>query len=153
MDKLLKQILTELRGAWRFRWLAMAVSWLIAVVGIAVVLALPDVYEARAQVFVDTRDPLVTSSGGRGMDEASLKVAYVRRMMLATPNLEKVARETDLDLRAPNPQAFQGLVANLQSMIMVEAGRGPLARLNPISTPFITGTPIGGPRNASCRFC
>jgi polysaccharide chain length determinant protein (PEP-CTERM system associated) len=125
MDKLLKQILTELRGAWRFRWLAMAVSWLIAVVGIAVVLALPDVYEARAQVFVDTRDPLVTSSGGRGMDEASLKVAYVRRMLLATPNLEKVARETDLDLRAPNPQAFQGLVANLQSMIMVEAGRGP----------------------------
>ena len=123
MDQLLRQILTELRGAWRFRWLAMGVSWLIAVVGIAVVLWLPDIYEARAQVYVDTRDPLVAGQRGQ-FDDATLKVSYVRRLMLSIPNLEKVARETDLDLRAPTPQAFQGLVANLQNMIMVEAGRG-----------------------------
>lgn len=123
MDQVLRQILTELRGAWRFRWLAMGVSWLVAIVGIAVVLALPDVYEAKAQVYVDTRDPLVTAQRGQ-YDDANLKVSYVRRLMLSIPNLEKVARETDLDLRAPTPQAFQGLVENLQQMILVEVGRG-----------------------------
>lgn len=122
MDQILRQILTELRGAWRFRWLAMAVSWLIAVGGIAVVLWLPDVYEARAQVYVDTRDPLVTTPGR--FDDSGLKVAYVRRMLLSTPNLEQVARQTDLDLRAPTPQAFKALVENLQRMIIVEPGRG-----------------------------
>lgn len=122
MDKILGLVLTELRGAWRFRWLAMAVTWLVALVGIPVVLWLPDVYEARAQVYVDTRDPLVTQQGR--FDDAGLKVSYVRRMLLSRPNLEQVARQTDLDLRAPTPQAFQALVGNLQNMIMVEAGRG-----------------------------
>lgn len=123
MDQILRQVLTELRGAWRFRWLAMAVSWLIAVGGIAVVLWLPDIYEARAQVYVDTRDPLVTAQQSR-FDDAGLKVSYVRRLLLSTPNLEQVARQTDLDLRAPNPQAFQALVSRLQQMIIVEPGRG-----------------------------
>jgi polysaccharide chain length determinant protein (PEP-CTERM system associated) len=123
MDQLLRQILTELRGAWRFRWTAMIVTWLIGVGGIAYVLTLPDLYEARAQVFVDTRDPLVAESRG-GAEDAAMKVAYVRRMLLSTPNLEGVARQTDLDLRAPNPQAFQALVAGLQTAIQVAPGGG-----------------------------
>ncbi|NGX17077.1 XrtA system polysaccharide chain length determinant [Wenzhouxiangella sp. XN24] len=124
MDQLLRQILTELRGAWRFRWLAMAVTWLVALGGIVVVLAMPDEYEARAQVFVDTSDPLAATT--RGGDDADAKVAYVRRMLLSTPNLELVARQTDLDLRAPTPQAFQALVAKLQEEIVVQptGGRG-----------------------------
>lgn len=120
MDQLLKQILTELRGAWRFRWLAMLASWVVAIAGITYVLSLPDLYEARAQVYVDTRDPLVASRA----DDADMKVSYVRRLLLSTPNLEQVARETDLDLRAPTPQAFQALVAKLQRDILVQSGGG-----------------------------
>ena len=121
MDQILRQILTELRGAWRFRWLAMAATWAVALAGIVYTLSLPDLYEARAQVFVDTRDPLVATARG---EESDIKVAYVRRLLLSTPNLELVARETDLDLRAPTPQAFQGLVAKLQREIEVRAGSG-----------------------------
>jgi polysaccharide chain length determinant protein (PEP-CTERM system associated) len=124
MDQLFRQILTELRGAWRFRWLAMVAAWMVAIGGIFVVLAMPDEYEARAQVFVDTSDPLAT--GQRGADDADAKVSYVRRLLLSTPNLEQVARETDLDLRAATPQAFQELVAGLQEDIQVQpiGGRG-----------------------------
>jgi polysaccharide chain length determinant protein (PEP-CTERM system associated) len=120
MDQVLRQILTELRGAWRFRWHAMAVTWIVAVGGIAVVLWLPDLYEAKAQVFVDTRDPLMQQGGRGGPEEAAIKVAYVRRMLLSTPNLEQVARKTDLDLRAESPLALQKLVAELQLAIQVE---------------------------------
>ena len=123
MDQALRQILTELRGAWRFRWLAMAVAWLVGLAGIAVTLVVPDRYEARAQVYVDTRDPLVTTQN-RG-DDADISVAYVRRLLLSTPNLEQVARQTDLDLRAKTPQAFQALVTGLQQQIEVRpAGYG-----------------------------
>lgn len=119
MDRLLRQILTELRGAWRFRWLAMAVAWGIGVVGIGVVLSMPDVYEAHAQVFVDTKDPLLVNPRGIVTDDIQTKVDYVRRMLLATPNLRQVARETDLDLRAGTPQELEALVAELQFKINV----------------------------------
>lgn len=125
MDQVLRQVLTELRGAWRFRWLAMGTSWAVAVVGIAIVLVLPDIYEVRAQVYVDTRDPLQSTPQRGQVDDAAMKVAYVRRLMLSIPNLEQVARKTDLDLRASTPEAFKALVEDLQTMIIVEAGRGP----------------------------
>lgn len=123
MDQMLRQILTEIRGAWRFRWLAMGVAWLVGLAGIAIVLILPDYYEARAEVYVDTNDPLLALQRGTGADPHA-KVDYVRRMLLSTPNLQQVARETDLDLRAPTPQAFQVLIAKLQTQIQVEPGSG-----------------------------
>jgi polysaccharide chain length determinant protein (PEP-CTERM system associated) len=122
MDQVLNLILTELRGAWRFRWAAMLVTWIVALAGLAYVLTLPDIYEARAQVFVDTRDPLAQQV--RPGDGPEVKVAYVRRLLLSTPNLEQVARQTDLDLRAANPLEFQNLVAGLQRDISVRPGGG-----------------------------
>ena len=135
MDQLLKQILTELRGAWRFRWLAMAVTWLVGVGGMVFVLGLPDKYEARAEVYVDTNDPLLATQRGSGPNDAQAKVDYVRRMLLATPNLQLVARETDIDLRAATPQEFQLLVTKLQREINVRpaGGRGFEANLYRIS--------------------
>ena len=122
MDQLLRMILTELSGAWRFRWYAIGVAWVVALGGILYVLTMPDIYEARAEVYVDTNDPLLATQRGGGAD-AQLKVDYVRRLLLSTPNLEQVARETDLDLRAPTPQAFIALVQELQRSISVEPGR------------------------------
>jgi polysaccharide chain length determinant protein (PEP-CTERM system associated) len=122
MEQLVRLVLTELRGAWRFRWYAIAVAWVIGIFGIIHTLTLADLYEARAQVYVDTRDPLVDAR--RAGDEAARKVAYVRRILLSTPNLEQVARETDLDLRAATPQAFQDLVLKLQRDISVRTGGG-----------------------------
>ena len=118
MDQLLRMILDELRGAWRFRWPAMALAWVVAIGGTAYVLSLPDLFEARAQVFLDTTDPL--SRGGDG--DVQMRIAYVRQTLLSTPNVESVARATDLDLRAATPEAFQRLVADLRTKISVRSG-------------------------------
>lgn len=123
MEQILRLVITELRGAWRFRWLAMVVTWVVGLAGIVFVMSMPDVYEARAQVYVDTRDPLLAYTRGPA-DSGAVKVAYVRRLLLSTPNLEQVARQTDLDLRAPNPRAFQELIAELQRQITVRPGGG-----------------------------
>jgi len=124
VDQLFRQVITELRGAWRFRWLAMAVAWLVAIGGVAYVLSMPDRFEARAQVFVDTRDPLINNQNQARDNDAAVSVAYVRRLLLSTPNLEMVARETDLDLRVETPQAFELLVAALQRQIQVQPAGG-----------------------------
>ncbi|MEE4185050.1 MAG: Wzz/FepE/Etk N-terminal domain-containing protein, partial [Gammaproteobacteria bacterium] len=94
MDQTLRNVLTEIRGAWRFRWVAMAVAWLVGLAGMVVALTVPDRFEGRAQVFVDTRDPLITAPS---RIDADVSVAYVRRLLLSTPNLEQVAEQTALD--------------------------------------------------------
>jgi uncharacterized protein involved in exopolysaccharide biosynthesis len=114
MDQMLRMILDELRGAWRFRWPAMALAWVVAVAGTIVVLALPDLYEARAQVFLDTSDPLVQDTRATDAD-MQVRVAFVRQTLLSTPNIERVARATDLDLRAATPDEFERLVTKLQT--------------------------------------
>ena len=121
MDQALRMILEEIRGAWRFRWLAMGLAWLVAIGGVAYVLTLPDLYEARAQVFLDTTDPLATTRRD-GDADAQMRVMFVRQTLLSTPNLERVARATDLDLRAATPEDFRRLVAGLQSNITVLSG-------------------------------
>ena len=121
MDQTLRDILMEVRGAWRFRWVAMAVAWLVGIAGMMVALTVPDRYEARAQVFVDTTDPLITTPARA---DADVSVAYVRRLLLSTPNLEQVAQQTALDQRAGTAQAFQQLIMGLQQQIEVlQVGR------------------------------
>jgi polysaccharide chain length determinant protein (PEP-CTERM system associated) len=85
----------EVRGAWRFRWIALAVAFGVAVVGWAVVFALPDRYEADARVFVDTRTALKPALQGLTTDQnVDAQINFVRESLLAGPQLEKIARET-----------------------------------------------------------
>ena len=55
LRELLNKILDELRGAWRFRWLAIAAAWAICLIGWFVVMTMPNTYKATAKVYVDTR--------------------------------------------------------------------------------------------------
>ncbi|HUG99748.1 MAG TPA: XrtA system polysaccharide chain length determinant [Gammaproteobacteria bacterium] len=128
MDQILRMILDELRGAWRFRWLGMALAWALAIAGTIYVLVLPDLYEARAQVFLDTSDPLRRDPRGGVDTDAQLRIAFVRQNLLSTPNIERVARETDLDLRAATPDAFQKLVVDLQRAITIRSGAEAIRR-------------------------
>ena len=58
MHGLIETILTELRGAWRFRRHALVVAWAVCVAGWLVVYLIPDQYQAYARVNVDTRTAL-----------------------------------------------------------------------------------------------
>ncbi len=57
-QELARQLLDEVRGAWRFRWWGLIAAWTVCVLGWIVVLRMPDTYEANARVFVDTRSIL-----------------------------------------------------------------------------------------------
>ena len=88
MDALLRQIIAELRGAWRYRWLAVAVTWLLALAGWAAVFALPNQYEATAKVFVDTDSAIRDFLQGMAVEaDVGTRVAYVRQRLLSRPNL------------------------------------------------------------------
>jgi polysaccharide chain length determinant protein (PEP-CTERM system associated) len=120
MHDLWSKILLHLHGAWRMRWLAVTVAWLVALVGWAVVWAMPNTYVASAQVYVDTESMLrpLLSGLAVGTDVRS-DVNMMSTVMLSRPNLERVARDTDLYLRAPSPQDFDVLVRSLTQKIQL----------------------------------
>jgi protein tyrosine kinase modulator len=95
MTPALDHVFDEVRGAWRFRWLALVSAFVVALVGWAVVFALPDRYEADARVFVDTRTALKPALQGLTTDQnVDAQINYVRQSLLEGPQLEQIAKET-----------------------------------------------------------
>jgi polysaccharide chain length determinant protein (PEP-CTERM system associated) len=87
-------VFDEVRGAWRFRWVALITAFIVALVGWAVVFALPDRYEADARVFVDTRTALRPALQGLTIDQnVDGQINYVRQSLLEGPQLERIAKD------------------------------------------------------------
>ncbi len=97
MNAAVEQVLEEINGAWRFRWLALGAAWAVAIIGWAVVFALPDIYQANARVFVDTRSALKPALQGLVVEQdVNAQLNYVRQSLLGGPELAKIARESGL---------------------------------------------------------
>jgi polysaccharide chain length determinant protein (PEP-CTERM system associated) len=95
MTPALDHIFDEVRGAWRFRWIALVSAFFLALIGWAVVFALPDRYSADARVFVDTRTALKPALQGLTIDQnVDAQINYVRQSLLEGPQLELIAKET-----------------------------------------------------------
>lgn len=97
MDDLIGLAHRYLLGAWKRRWIALGVAWLICVGGWIAVMSMPASYEASAQVYV-AADPVLTPllrgiSIGGGVDS---EVALLRRTLLSHPNLETLIAKADL---------------------------------------------------------
>jgi uncharacterized protein involved in exopolysaccharide biosynthesis len=109
MQEIFAQVLLFLRGAWRYRWPALALTWVVAIVGWLVVAMIPDEFESRTQVYVDTESllkPLLKDIAVQR--DIGSQVAMMQAVMLSRPNLEKVARQTDLFLDAPTRLQQEG---------------------------------------------
>ena len=86
---------------------------------------LPDRYEASARVYVDTQTllkPLL--SGLTAEPNVEQQIKLMTRQLVSRPTLEKVARMTDLDVRAKTPEQTEQMLNNLASKISIaDTGR------------------------------
>lgn len=97
MNALVEDIVEEVRGAWRFRWWGLLAAWIVGVVGWFIVMLLPDLYEGRSTVFVDTRTALRPVLQGLAVEQdVDAELNFVRQSLLGTPQLEKIARDVGL---------------------------------------------------------
>lgn len=95
MNESIVQAIDELRGAWRFRWIGLAVAFVVALIGWTVVFSLPDRYESYARVFVDTRTALRPALQGLTVEQnVDSEINYVRQSLLTGPQLEQIAKES-----------------------------------------------------------
>ncbi|MCB1760179.1 MAG: chain length-determining protein [Gammaproteobacteria bacterium] len=124
MHELITQILGYTRGVWRYRWWILGLAWLVSVVGWTVVAKMPDQYSASARVFVDTQTilgPLLKGLAVRGNEEQQLLM--MTQTLMSRPNLEKVMRMTDLDLRAKTDGEKDKIIDGLKRDISLKSTR------------------------------
>ncbi|PLY45765.1 chain length-determining protein [Janthinobacterium sp. ROICE36] len=99
MEELIQQLLSSLKGIWKYRWHAVLVAWLVVIAGFIKVITLPDDFQTSARVFVDTQTilkPLL--AGMTSVPNTEQQVAIMSRTLLSRPNVERVMRMVDLDL-------------------------------------------------------
>lgn len=122
----LASVVDQLRGVWRFRWVALAVAWIVAVVAWAVVFVLPNTYEAHARIFVDSKTTLSQATQGISLqDNVSDEIDRMTAELLGTPQLQKVANETNLMVGAITPKAQQKVIDALRKNITIAADVDP----------------------------
>src|SRR5277367_1575308 len=91
----LNRLFDEVQGAWRFRYIALATAFAVAAIGWLVVFALPDRFEAKARIFVDTRTALKPALQGLTTEQnVDAQINYVRQSLIEGPQLEQIATQT-----------------------------------------------------------
>ncbi|WP_296951498.1 XrtA system polysaccharide chain length determinant [uncultured Massilia sp.] len=118
MAEITAVLLNFLKAIGKYRWYAVVITWTIALVGWAVVLRLPNQYEASARVYVDTQSilkPLM--SGMTTMPNLDQQVMFMRRTLISRPNVERLMRMVDLDVRAKTTKEHDKLVDELMTTI------------------------------------
>jgi protein tyrosine kinase modulator len=129
MQEVITQILSLLRGSWRYRWVAVAVTWTVAVAGWIGVQFIPDQYTSSTQVYVDTESLLRPLLTGLAVDrDVMSQVGMMQAVMLSRPNLEKVAQKTDLMLAAESRQQQEAVIDSLAQRIQLGQPEGPATR-------------------------
>ncbi|HSJ49286.1 MAG TPA: XrtA system polysaccharide chain length determinant [Gammaproteobacteria bacterium] len=120
MHELLEELLRYGRGIWRFRWVALAVMWLVCLVGWTLVMRMPDQYEAAARIHIDTQSVLRPLLRGIAISSDSERsIELMTRTLLSRPNLEKLTRMTDMDIMATTPNQKESLLDNLGRSVRI----------------------------------
>jgi polysaccharide chain length determinant protein (PEP-CTERM system associated) len=120
MQDILRLVMQYLAGIWRHRWYAIAVALIACPIGWFYTASLPDEYVAQARVFVDTDSVLTPLLNGMAIQTGdSRRVTMMTNVLFSRDNMEKLARMTDLDLRAKTPQQTDDLIKDLKDRVML----------------------------------
>jgi len=122
MEELISRITNHLKGIWKYRWQAMAVAWLVALCGWLVVLKMPDNYLSSARIYVDTQSVLQPLMAGMVLTpNVEQQVSIMSRTLISRPNVERVMRMVDMDLKAKSSNDKEKLVKSLMDNIRIES--------------------------------
>ena len=120
MHEIIGQISGYLRSMWRHRWYALAAAWLVSLIGWVLIFAMPSRFEASARIYVDTTSILGPLMQGLAVKpNLDQQVGMIARTLITRPNLEKVLRNSDLDIKARNNTEKEELIDLLQARIQL----------------------------------
>ncbi len=99
MDELTAQLSALLKAIWKYRWVAVIATWVVAIIGSYMVYKMPDDYQASARIYVDTRNILKPLMRGVTVaPDMDRQVAVMSRTLISSLNVERVLRLVGLDV-------------------------------------------------------
>ena len=120
MNSLYEEIRIAIHGVWKRRWLALAIAWAICLAGWLAISTIPNKYESKASVFVQTQS-LLPDKLGITPAERKNDIDSITQTLTAEENLEKVVRGTELAAPGATPGEVAGQVASLRKNIQIVA--------------------------------
>ena len=125
MQEIAQQILATVRGMWKFRWPAVMVAWVVAALTVMVIWRIPDQYEASARIYVDTDSILKPLMSGLAVQpNVEQQISMLSRTLLSRPNVDKLIRMADLDLKSQSKSEQEALVERLMKGIQIQTAGG-----------------------------
>jgi polysaccharide chain length determinant protein (PEP-CTERM system associated) len=120
MHPIVEKISQEARGVWRFRRYALITAWAVCLFGWFIVFVIPDTFEARARVNVDTKTPLQPLLRDIAVDsDVPTQLNIVRQALLGANVLDGVAHKLGLDSAAQTAGGKQQMLADLSSRLEI----------------------------------
>jgi polysaccharide chain length determinant protein (PEP-CTERM system associated) len=122
MREAVSQISAVLGGMWKYRWVALAVSWVAAVITVTIALKVPNQYEASARIYVDTQSILKPLMTGLAIQpNIDQQVAMLSRTLISRPNIEKLVRMADLDLKSESKPQQDAQIESLMKILEIKS--------------------------------
>jgi len=124
MHDLVQILLTYLRSMWRYRWYAMALTWLIVSIGWFKIYTLPDVYQVSASVHVNTESVLRPLLQGLVIEpDVEQRLRLLSRTLKSRSNMDKLAKMSELEINKTDSKNISISVDNLVSNIELTTSR------------------------------
>ena len=125
MQEVLDLLRSTLRGIWMYRWWGFVAMVLVGTAGSIGVFSIPNQFEAAARVYVDTQSVLRPLMSGLAVQpNADQQISMVSRTLVSRPNVERVVRMADLDLKVRNQAEKDALVDALMKDIRFMSAGG-----------------------------
>ena len=122
MESFVPQLTEALRGMWQGRWVGLAVAWLAGLGGAAYIFLTPDKYEASARVYVDTQSILKPLMAGLTVQpDIDQQLTILSRTLISRPNIEKLVRMTDMDLKVKSADQREQIVDKLMRTVYIKS--------------------------------
>ncbi|WOE73778.1 XrtA system polysaccharide chain length determinant [Alterisphingorhabdus coralli] len=118
MNGLYDEFRIAVHSVWQRRWLALAVAWVLCVLGWLAVAMIPNSYQSRARVLVQMKSILPDQSQNDAL-ERQRQIDQVEQTLTSAVNLEKVIRATDLGQNISSSRQMEGMVGSLRGKIQV----------------------------------
>ncbi|MGE7206213.1 XrtA system polysaccharide chain length determinant [Sphingomonas sp. NPDC019816] len=119
MSAIQDEIRIAIHAIWTRRWLALAVAWVVCILGWLFVSQIPSRYESTARIAVQTSQ-LLPDGMGNGPTAQMQSVDQVRQTLISAVNLQKVVRGTDLAATVSSDADVAARVAGLAQSIKIE---------------------------------
>ncbi|QBY04186.1 chain length determinant family protein [Thalassotalea sp. HSM 43] len=122
MHEQIDKIKELLLGVWAKKHYVIISTWLLCPIGWLAVSSLPDQYESSARVYVDTQSLLRPLMKGIMVEtDPNQQVRLMVKTLLSRPNLERIARMTDLDVSAKNNDEYESIIDDLKDEISIRS--------------------------------